>query len=171
LNGASCSIANNEIALNNVQIALNQGTSTTNLTLGFQPNSQTFVVQDSSDAPALTQFVAHLNGSQETPLVKTSATGEASLTLNPNNSLTCNVTTNNLNNATAAHIHLAPAGVAGAIIIPLNGEPTTWSCPPTILTAEQLDALRIGHLYVNVHTNDHPNGEIRGQIVAPSPAQ
>ncbi len=168
LSGSTCSIssANNEIQLNNVQLTSAQGTSSTNLNLGFVPSSQGFVIADSSDNPVITRFVAHLNGSQETPLVKTSATGETTLTLNSDNSLTCTVTTTDTRNANAAHIHVAPAGVAGPIIIPLNGGPTTWSCPSTVLTAEQLTALQEGRLYVNVHTVDHPAGEIRGQIVA-----
>jgi CHRD domain len=168
LSGSTCSVnsTNNEIQLNNVQLTSAQGTSTTNLFLGFNPSSQGFVIADSSDAPALTRFVAHLNGSQETPLIKTSATGETTLTLNADKSLTCTVTTTDTKNANAAHIHLAPAGVAGPIIIPLTGGPTTWSCPSTILTPEQLTALQDGRLYVNVHTTDHPSGEIRGQIVA-----
>jgi|GEM_PF-2385483 len=170
LNGATCSIANNEIALQNVQVSSNQGTSTTNLTVGFLPSSQTFIIDDSSDAPPITAFAAHLNGSQETPLVKTSATGEATLTLNSDNSITCNVTTKNLNGATAAHIHSGAAGVAGPDLITLNGGPTVWTCPSTpALTAAQVTALRAGQLYFNVQTNDHPNGEIRGQIVAPNP--
>ncbi len=170
LSGSTCSVVpgNNEIQLNNVQLTSAQGTSSTNLNLGFLPSAQGFFIADSSDAPAVTRFVAHLNGSQETPLVKTSATGESTLTLNSNNSLTCSVTTNDTRNATAAHIHLASAGIAGPIIIPLNGGPTTWSCPSTPLTAEQLTALQEGRLYVNVHTVDHPNGEVRGQIVAAS---
>ena len=170
LDGATCSIANNEVVLNNVQMNSGQGASTTNLTIGYQPNSQSFIIGDSSDAPEVTQFVAHLNGSQEVPLVRTSATGEATLALNTNNSVSCNVTTTDLSGATAAHIHLAPAGVAGPVIIPLNGGPTTWTCPSTVLNQEQLDALRIGHMYFNVHTNSRPDGEIRGQIVASSPA-
>lgn len=170
LSGSTCSVVpgNNEIQLNNVQLTSAQGTSSTNLNLGFLQSAQGFFIADSSDAPAVTRFVAHLNGSQETPLVKTSATGESTLTLNSNNSLTCSVTTNDTRNATAAHIHLASAGIAGPIIIPLNGGPTTWSCPSTPLTAEQLTALQEGRLYVNVHTVDHPNGEVRGQIVAAS---
>ena len=169
LSGSTCSISptNNQILLNNVQLTSAQGTSSTNLNLGFIPSSQNFAIADSSDAPAtITRFVAHLNGSQETPLIKTSATGEATLTLNSDNSLTCTVTTTDTKNANAAHIHLAPVGVAGPIIIPLTGGPTTWSCPSTVLAADQLTALQDGNLYVNVHTADHPAGEIRGQIVA-----
>ena len=170
LNGATCSIANNEIALQNVQVSSNQGTSTTNLTLGFLPSPQTFIIGDSSDAPPITAFAAHLNGSQEPLLVKTSATGEATLTLNNDNSITCNLTTKNLNGATAAHIRAGAAGVVGPVLVTLNGGPTTWTCPAaTVLTADQVTALRAGQLYFNVNTNDHPDGEIRGQIVAPNP--
>jgi len=168
LSGASCSIVNNEIALQNVQVSSSQGTSATNLSVGFLPNSQTFVINDSSDAPQIAVFAAHLNGSQEVPLVKTSATGEATLTLNSDNSLTCNVTTKDLTGAVAAHIHPGAAGVEGPVLIPLNGGPTVWTCPSTpLLTAGQVDALRMGQMYFNVHTNANPDGEIRGQIVAP----
>ncbi len=168
LNGATCSIlpTGNEIQLNTVQLNSSQGVSSTNLSLGFVPSSQEFIITDSSDAPTITRFVAHLNGSQETPLLKTSATGETTLTLNSDNSLTCTLTTTDTKNATAANIQLAPVGVAGPIILPLTGGPTTWSCPATALNAGQLTALQDGQLYVSVPTADHPNGEIRGQIVA-----
>jgi len=168
LNGATCSIVNNEVVLQNVQVSSSQGTSATNLSLGFLPNSQTFGVNDSSDAPQITAFAAHLNGSQEVPLVKTSATGEATLTLNTDNSVACNVTTKDLSGAVAAHIHPGAAGVEGTILIPLNGGPTVWTCPAgAVLTTAQVTALRAGQMYFNVHTSANPDGEIRGQIVAP----
>jgi hypothetical protein len=43
-----------------------------------------------------------------------------------------------------------------------------WSVPAgTFLTAAQLTALKVGSLYVNVHTVNNPAGEIRGQIEIP----
>jgi len=71
---------------------------------------------------------------------------------------------------TGAHIHMAAAGVAGPIIVPLVlAADGAWVVPPgTILSAAQFTALRTGGLYVNVHSAAFPSGEIRGQIPADS---
>jgi hypothetical protein len=171
LSGATCSVAaaDNEIVIDNVQLTSSGGTATTTLRAAYTPSTQSFVITDSSDLPAQTSFVAHLTGAQEVPRVQTSATGEAVLTLGAtDNSLACAVNTTDLSDATMAHIHLAPAGENGDIIVNLAGGPPTWSCPPgTSLTPEQVTALREARLYVNVHSQEHQNGEVRGQVVAP----
>jgi hypothetical protein len=120
--------------------------------------------------PALTAFIAHLNGSQSTPPVDTAATGTGNLTLNPDDTITCSLTTTGLTGGTEGHIHLAEAGVAGQLKVLLTGGPTTWSCPTApahVLTPSQKDALLDGRLYMNVHSTVHPDGDIRGQLVAP----
>jgi len=169
LSGASCSIAGDALQVNNVQLNSAGGTSVANLEIGYAPSEQAFILESSSDSSLVTRFVAHLNGSQEVPLIKTGATGEASFTLNPDNSLTCSLITENTNNATAAQLHFGPAGQAGGpLVFAIPGGPTTWACPSTMLTTDQVNALRLGQMYVVVLTNDHSNGdgEIRGQLVA-----
>lgn len=110
-----------------------------------------------------TSYVATLDGAQETPPVATAASGSATLTLNPDDSLTYSVTTTGLT-GTMAHIHSGAVGVPGPILINLAGGPTTWAGTTAALTAEQLALLRGGTLYVNVHTAANVAGEVRGQI-------
>ena len=108
-------------------------------------------------------YVATLDGAQETPPVVTAATGSATLVLNGDDTLTYDVITTGLT-GTMAHIHLGAAGVPGPIIINLVGGPAIWSGTTAPLTAEQKAQLKAGLLYVNVHTAANVNGEIRGQI-------
>lgn len=64
---------------------------------------------------------------------------------------------------TLAHIHLAPSGVNGPIIIPLPlGSPIDGVF---FLSNSEVTALLAGNLYVNLHSTEFPAGEIRGQIV------
>jgi hypothetical protein len=169
---ATCSIAGNEVVISGAQITPSGGApTTTDLRAQYQLNSQSLgFTAASGEEP--TSFTAHLNGSQETPPVDTEANGTGNLTLNPDNTIACSITTAGIT-GTAAHIHLAEAGVAGGIIIPLTKGPgETWSCPSppaNTLTAEQVTALQEARLYFNVHTVAHPGGEIRGQIVATGP--
>jgi hypothetical protein len=103
-------------------------------------------------------------------------------------------------NITQSHLHLGQTSVNGGIIIFLcsnlgNGPAGTPACPAdpaeisgtihaedVIGAASQgldannlgaaLRALRTGNLYVNVHTDSHPGGEIRGQLrFTPTPEE
>ena len=123
----------------------------------------------------IVQYQALMDGTQETPPNGSPGTGTVLFNFDTvSNVLT--LTSGNYMNmtspVTASHIHQAPPGVAGPIIIPLGntgGLAGTLSMPATNLTAAQVTALVAGNLYVNVHTTQFPGGEIRGQIL-PVPA-
>jgi hypothetical protein len=73
--------------------------------------------------------------------------------------------------AVAMHLHMAPRGTAGPIVIgldtPTNGQAV--GCV-TGLKSTDVDALLDPNqvLYMNIHTKNVPGGEIRGQVV-PAP--
>jgi len=121
-----------------------------------------------SDSKPNTMVVkaASLNGAQETPAVTTMATGTAVFTIDTDSgAISGTVNTSNID-GNVAHIHEGPVGTASPVIIPLTkADGGTWTVPDgTMLTASQLESLKNGNLYVNVHTTANPNGEIRGQI-------
>jgi alcohol dehydrogenase (cytochrome c) len=67
--------------------------------------------------------------------------------------------------ATGAHLHLAPAGQRGLVAAPLELNAGAGEITGTItLTDEQLAALRSRSLYVQVHSEENPQGELRGWI-------
>jgi hypothetical protein len=125
-----------------------------------------------SPAAADLQFECNINAAQEVPPNASPATGTGSFTLNgAETQLTIFVTFSGLTAPqTAAHIHgpAAPGVNAGVQFgFPL-GSPVNqvWAIPPA-----QVTNLKNGLLYVNVHTQNFPGGEIRGQIVASTPAK
>ena len=109
-----------------------------------------------------------LSGANEVPVNASAATGTGTFALDPITlALRGGVVTTGIV-ATAAHIHIGAAGVAGAVIVPLvlNAD-GSWVVPAgTLLTPAQFDLLRSGGLYVNVHSVAYPGGEIRGQLPA-----
>jgi hypothetical protein len=64
---------------------------------------------------------------------------------------------------TAAHIHQAPAGEDGGIIHPFESPESPFR-GVFEFSAEDLENLFAGNLYVNVHSTAYPGGEVRGQI-------
>jgi hypothetical protein len=106
-----------------------------------------------------------LTGKEEVPAVQTEATGNASIMVGADNSVSGSVTTKGVEGI-AAHIHQAAMGKNGPPIISLEkGSDGTWNVPKgSKLTAEQLAAYKAGELYVNVHSAAHKGGEIRGQL-------
>jgi hypothetical protein len=106
-----------------------------------------------------------LSGSEEVPPVTTSATGSGTITVRPDRSVTGSVTTSGIM-ATMAHIHQAPRGANGPVIVPLtkSGE-NMWVVPSgAMLTEAQFEAYKAGNLYVNVHSAAFPGGELRAQL-------
>jgi hypothetical protein len=118
-------------------------------------------------------YTASLDGSQEVPPNPSPATGSATLTLDAAKILSYNITFSGLlGTETAAHIHCcAPPGISAGVLFPLPpGNPKIGSVGP--LTAQQESDLNAGLMYVNIHTNLYPGGEIRGQIyVQPTPVE
>lgn len=119
-------------------------------------------------ASAALQFAAAIDGAQAaTP---STGSGTGAFTLNDaETSLSINVSFGGLvSPQTAAHIHGpgAPGVSAGVRFgFPL-GSPvvTAWA-----ITAADVTSLKNGLLYVNVHSQLYPGGEIRGQILTAVP--
>ena len=69
--------------------------------------------------------------------------------------------------AMAAHIHMAAKGKSGNVLIPLCGAApacTSGVHGSITATASLKTAFKKHLLYVNVHTDKNPAGEIRGQL-------
>jgi hypothetical protein len=106
-----------------------------------------------------------LTGSQEIPPVTTSASAMGVITVAADKSVRGSVTVSGIS-PTAAHIHEAPAGTNGPIVIPLmkTGD-NVWTVPEGAkMTDAQFESFKAGNLYYNVHSATYKGGELRGQI-------
>jgi CHRD domain-containing protein len=106
-----------------------------------------------------------LSGNQEIPPVTTSGSGTGTFNVGEDKSVSGTVTITGLA-VTVAHIHEAPAGSNGPIIIPLTKtSDTVWVIPAGArLTDAQYASYKADNLYYNFHSEAHRSGEIRGQI-------
>ena len=106
-----------------------------------------------------------LSGSQEVPPVMTSASGVGSIMVAPDGSLSGTITTTGVE-GTMAHIHEAPMGQNGPVIVPFTKtSDNVWSAPAGAkLTDAQLQSLKNGNLYLHVHSATNKPGEIRAQL-------
>ena len=124
-------------------------------------------------------FTATLSGANEVPVKTTNGSGTATLILDDaTGKLTLTVVFQDLTSTvTGAHIHAsAPPGVNAGVLqgfdqfLTLNATKTGGSLTsfvlPITLTQQQMDNLKAGLFYINVHTLNNPSGEIRGQFAA-----
>ncbi len=114
---------------------------------------------------ALAQQELRLTGAEETPPNNSTAVGTGSIKIDADGNVSGMVSTPTIQGK-AAHIHTGAPGKAGPPIITLTGgDPGTWTVPAGAkLTPEQMAAWKAGNLYVNVHTAEHPGGEVRAQL-------
>jgi hypothetical protein len=114
-----------------------------------------------------------LSGTQQVPPIETAGSGTAVLTYDPETRhLTWSVTYGGLpSDVTMSHFHgPAAAGKNAGVLIWISKQGTPPASPitgETTLTPEQAQQFMAGDWYINVHTKDHPGGEIRGQVVPP----
>ena len=182
------------LALAALTAACNRGTPTAQDRAATLVTAVTSVHAD-ADASSLSNFVAHITGASEVPPRDTRGVGELKLQLSPDgNTLEYHLISSNIRNVVASHIHLAPTGVNGPIVVflfgsvPPGGGRTDGVLASGTITAANLigpllgrplsdliAAIRADTAYVNVHTNDgvppintgagdFPGGEIRGQV-------
>jgi hypothetical protein len=109
-----------------------------------------------------------LSGANEVPPNASTATGVGTLQITADGSVSGTVTVSGMA-ATAAHIHLAPAGQNGPVIVPLvkTGDNAFAPAAGAKLTDTQYASYLAGNLYVNVHSAAIPGGEVRAQLAAP----
>jgi CHRD domain len=134
---------------------------------------------DDGTNPA-TDFATDLSGTEEEPPVTTSATGNATISIE-GDQIVYHVETTGLVDILFSHIHIGAPGENGPVRLNLCGTPNTPACaaedgvlidgssgvtePPGDISFDSLvSAIRAGNAYVNVHTGAHVTGEIRGQL-------
>jgi hypothetical protein len=136
-------------------------------------------------------FVGELSGSQEVPPNASPGTGTATIVINGNEMSVHVIFEALLGLTTVAHIHCcAPAGANAGVATPLPGFPAgvtsgsymqvfnlalTSSYSNSFLTANNGDPLQArdalvtamlaGNTYFNLHTDEFPPGELRGQLI------
>jgi hypothetical protein len=128
------------------------------------------------------EFSANLTGQQEVPPVDTQGVGEAIFVpIQPGNeTIDFYVNATGIQAVTQAHIHSGSPGENGPIVVTLftlnpvqDGVSINGSIAANNLegpmqgktVAELIDAIKSNTTYVNVHTEQNPNGELRGQLV------
>ena len=137
-----------------------------------------------SAAEAPQKARAFMTGDQQVPPSDTLALGYALFT--PNADMTkvhFRVTVANISDVTAAHLHLGRAGEDGPPVVNLFTGPAKEGRFDGVLAEGDFGAgdlmgslqgktlkelwgmVREQRLYVNVHTDAHPEGEIRGQMM------
>jgi hypothetical protein len=130
------------------------------------------------------KFGFNLTGSEEVPPVQTNATGMAEISAYTvaGDSITYSVNAMNIQGVTAGHIHLGKPGENGPIVFTMfkYDPPRNEVSETGTITADKLEgpmagkrvfdvalAGSNGSLYMNIHTVENPNGEIRGTSSIP----
>ncbi len=149
---------------------------------------------DDDDDDLEVKFGARLSGAEEVPAVDTDTSGRFRVRFN--GALTSGeyrLRVNEGQRVTQAHLHCAPRGANGPVVVFLaglhdrgwdvdgkwinnatvtdanviQGATPSATCPEDIDDlADLVAAMDNGNIYVNVHTRARPSGEVRGQVAA-----
>jgi CHRD domain len=132
-------------------------------------------------------YSATLSGDKEVPPVDIQANGTAGFSQPHFDAMKFGLQVSGLDKVIAAHIHQGKEGENGPIVVtlfkadnqtgtgPLSGQLAGGNITNALLEgplagkfveADLAKAMQNGELYVNVHTTEHPDGAIRGQILS-----
>jgi hypothetical protein len=139
---------------------------------------------DAESQPFTLSFKAGLSGGEEVPPVKTRARGEASFHFSEEqHKIGYTLSVTDTENPVGANIHLGKKGEKGPAVAnlfagPRQGGAVTYILAEGTIRSYQLigplqgksiesliEMMRNGAAYINVYTEGHPGGEIRGQIL------
>ena len=128
-------------------------------------------------------YTAHLRPEEEVSVVpiNSNATGQAIFKLSKDGTeLYYKLIVANIESVRFGHLHLAPAGSNGGVVVDLVGRTenypngiiaegiiTSTSLKGALLgktLADLIAAIEAGNIYTNVHSDKYPGGEIRGQV-------
>ncbi|HEX9432720.1 MAG TPA: CHRD domain-containing protein [Burkholderiales bacterium] len=105
-----------------------------------------------------------LTPAEEVPPAKSEGKGSGSFRVAEDGTISGSVSTEGVK-GTMAHIHQGAKGANGPVIVPLTKSGDTYTVPDgKKLTPAQLEALKAGNLYVNVHSDQYKGGEVRAQL-------
>ena len=113
------------------------------------------------------KFKATLDGKSEVPPTTSTGTGTADIDYDPaTKKLSWKLTYTGLTGAAkAAHFHgPAEVGKNAGVAVAIPGATASPAEGSATLTDAQAADLEAGKLYINVHTEANPGGEIRGQV-------
>lgn len=128
------------------------------------------------------KFTAKLSGDQQVPPIQTSASGIAWFKPMQDN-IWFKVNVTDIQGVTMAHIHSGKQGENGPPVVPLYKSETPSGQMSGVLAkgnitadtfqgpmagkqiSDLITAMQNGETYVNIHTQQNPDGEIRGQIM------
>ena len=114
------------------------------------------------------RFRVTLQGEVEVPVAgDPDGTGSATVRINPGRGQLCySLRVSDIQPATAAHLHEAPAGSAGGVVVELNA-PTGGSSQGCIAISrdQAREIMRDpADYYINVHNVEYPGGAVRAQL-------
>jgi CHRD domain len=129
------------------------------------------------------KFTVKLSGKNEVPPKITKASGTAEFTLSRDGkTITYKVDVKDIDKATMAHIHQGKIGQNGPVVVTLFNTSSSTGLRSGILTqgtitsnnlegplkgkqiSDLVKLIEDDNAYANVHTQQNPKGEIRGQI-------
>jgi CHRD domain-containing protein len=142
---------------------------------------------NSAFAQGAEKFVADLSVSQVVPPIDSKASGNAEFqSTTDGSSISYKVNVTDINAVKAAHIHIGEIGQNGDVVVTLFKSETPTGHLSGILSkgnitsdklegpmagkqlSDLIDVMKSEGTYVNVHTQQNPDGEIRGQIELPT---
>lgn len=139
--------------------------------------------QATAQEPGVQEFDAILTSAAEVPPVQSSASGFAELEVEEgSDNMEYGIIAINIDKVTKAHIHQGSSSEAGPVVATLFNPstptgPTSGELTDGFITSANLEGplqgkqlsdlialMQNGQAYVNVHTEQNPDGEIRGTI-------